>query len=97
MSYILRVQEEDGSSTYYSVLSQHESKLNQINNKIYTFYCNGIYSDGKCALDDISDFVSKFRHGKYNQKWYDIASKLYTTEYNDCHSYPYDFSVFLNH
>lgn len=103
---ILLVSEDDGSDTYYKLLSS--PILARIHNKKFGVYYNGLMENNSNVVcddnsvymdDEIIKFLLKFYHGRYTSKWKDIAELFYVITDNgrDLICLPYDYNVFLHH
>lgn len=100
MESILLVSEEDGSETYYRVSIFHTDLLAHINGNTFVFTTsNGIScSNPQIKVDrSITDFVSKFRYGKYTTNWRDIANRIQIVEAMDCRCLNHDYSISFTH
>ena len=79
----LIVHEDDGSISYYIINNKYLNILRTIDGHMFMILYNGTICKDKNfkMTNEIEDFVTKFRHGRYTKEWIDIA-KLSKIEYS---------------
>lgn len=103
---IFCVSEEDATETFYKISSYYRNILDKITNKNFGFYYSPILPSVEITSDDkaleitpeIANFLHKFRNGKYNKNWTEIANFMYridTISSEVCHYS--DYYIFLHH
>ena len=105
---ILLISEEDASDTYYELSSIYIPMLNNIHDRMFIFGTFGIQCTEKYQTtwktktvidEELINFIQKFRHGKFTDKWNNVAKMLEIINITDEHPrcIIHDYFTFFTH